>query len=223
MDSSHDDLLLMELLEPLERVAPVKRREDGARRKRRLWVLAAAGAAVLALAGAAISSGFVPFTGITAVDREPTADDVASPAVIDQLRLDESSGEADQIGMHRLDSTRMVGYLPSGRKVLVVATTKDRLCVVVAGAAESCGNQLTRESPITFTTFARGGTSGEPPVAYGVALDGVVSVSFSVSGRKVTVPVQHNFFAYEGLASDGAGSFSAPTVTFTDGTSEVAQ
>jgi hypothetical protein len=177
----------------------------------------------LAIAGVAVAAGLNPFEGITAADHSPMPSDAVSPGVIAQLKADELPGAPlDQIGLHRVDSSRLVGTLPSGRKVYVVATTKDRLCVVVAQLAESCADPLTQKVPVTFTTFARGGRSHQPALAWGIARDEVVSVSFTVSGRHVTVPVRHNFFAYEGLPSDGSGSFSAPTVTFADGHTEVA-
>jgi hypothetical protein len=175
---------------------------------------------LLVSAGAAFASGAGPFPGIGAADHPPRPTDKPGAAVVDQLRADElpGGGPLDQIGSRRIDSARLVGALPSGRRVYLVPTSKGKLCVVVARLAESCGDTLTRESPITFTVVDRG--QGQPAVAYGVALDGVVSVSFTAGGRAVTVPVRDNFFVYE--ASSGT-SFSPPTVTFADGTSEVAR
>ena len=93
-----------------------------------------------------------------------------------------------------------------------------RLCVLVARLAESCGNPLTQTEPVTFTIVDPDGPGGEPAVAYGVARDGVKSVSFTVGGRRETVPVRGNMFAYQAQASDGSTSFSTPKVTLDDGT-----
>ena len=170
-----------------------------------------AAAGVVVTAGAAFASGVNPFRGISAADHPARRSDAPGPAVVDQLRADELPGGRpfDQIGSRRIDSARLIGTLPSGRLVYLVPTSKGKLCVVVARLAESCGDTLTQASPITFTVVDPG--RGEPAVAYGVALDDVVSVSFTAGGRAVTVPVHDNFFVYE--ARSGA-SFSTPTVTF---------
>lgn len=88
--------------------------------------------------------------------------------------------------------------------------------MVVAGLAESCGYPLTQEQPVTFTTVWD--RPGEPAYAYGVARDGVKSVSFSAGGRYVTVPVENNLFVYETEPLDSPAGFGALTVTLADGT-----
>ncbi len=99
----------------------------------------------------------------------------------------------------------------------MAAREKGRLCVVVARLAESCGDPLTQTEPVTFTTSFQ--HPGNPTYAYGVARDGVTAVSFTVSdGRRVTVPVQHNFFVYESEPSDYPRGFAHITVTLADGT-----
>jgi hypothetical protein len=223
MDFAPDDDQLRALLAPLDRLEPALRGDRQRRRNshRRLVLFAAGGVAVLALAGAAIGSGMDPFAGIAAADHPATPDDVVGPDVVTQLRTDEPpAGAVDSIGLRRVDSSRLVGNLPSGRKIYVVTTAKNRLCVVVAGKAESCGDRLTHESPITFTVLS---SDLEAPLAYGVARDDVASVSFRVRGRRVTLPVRHNLFVYEGRRSDSVGGFSDLTVTFANGMTEVPQ
>ena len=220
MDSSHHDELVRTILAPLARVEPVTLEEARRHRRRRTALLFAVAAAAVGLAGAAIASGVGPFPGIAAANHPARPSDAPGPGVVDQLRADQlpAGDPLDQIGSRRLGSARLVGTLPSGRRVYLVPTSKGKLCVVVARLAESCGDTLTRESPITFTVVDAG--AGEPAVGYGVALDGVVSVSFKAGGRAVTVPVRDNFFVYE--APSGA-SFSPPSVTFADGTTELAR
>jgi len=104
--------------------------------------------------------------------------------------------------------------------VYVVTTSKERLCVVVARLAESCGYPLTQTEPLTFTVVDSDGPGGEPAVAYGVARDGVRSVSFTVGGRHETVPVRDNMFAYQPAASVTSDSFSSVTVTLADGSTQ---
>jgi len=87
----------------------------------------------------------------------------------------------------------------------------------VARLAESCGNPLTQTEPLTFTIVDPDGPGGEPAVAYGVARDGVKSVSFTVGGRHETVPVRGNMFAYQAPAWVTSDSFSSVMVTLNTG------
>jgi hypothetical protein len=214
---SHEEERIRELLAPLDRVDAVTLR----RTRERSWLTLAValGFALLIGGGVAFATRIGAFSGISAADRPQQAQDVLDPAVVAQLRADEAPG-GDQIGTRDIESARLVGSLPSGRRVYVVSTSKGRLCVVVARLAESCGNPLTQTEPLTFTVVDRDGPGGEPALAYGVARDGVKSVSFTVGGRHETVPVRGNWFAYQPRASVTSDSFSSVTVTLSDGATE---
>jgi hypothetical protein len=214
--ASHEEERIRELLGPLDRVGAVTLRTTGGRRKW-LTLAVALGVAVLIGGGVAFATRFGPFPGISAADHPQRARDVLDPAVVAQLRADEAPG-GDQIGTRAIDSARLIGSLPSGRRVYVVTTSKGRLCVLVARRAESCGSPLTQTEPVTFTIVDPDGPGGEPAIAYGVARDGVKAVSFTVDGRHEAVPVRDNMFAYQARTSDGSSSFSTPKVTLDDGT-----
>jgi hypothetical protein len=218
-----DELLVRSLLEPLDRVEGVRRRTGQAPRpKRAVALLALVAFAVVGVAVAA-AADWGPVSGIASVDHPATSGDGLGRDVLEQLRSDElpaGSGAVDQIGKRIESSARLVGTLPDGRRLYVVASSNGKLCVVAALLAESCSDRLTPDAPITFTIVRNG--LGSRPLAYGVAMDGVVSVSFSVGGTSVTLPVRNNAFAYEGdpyrgPASHAGPSFSAPSVTFADG------
>lgn len=215
MAVSHEEERVRELLAPLDRVDAVTLRRTRVRRK---WLTLAVALAVALLigGGVAFATRIGPFSGISAADRPQRAQDVLDPAIVAQLREDEAPG-GDQIGTHEIQSARLVGSLPSGRHVYVVTTSKGRLCVVVARLAESCGDPLTQTEPLTFTIVDRDGPGGEPAVAYGVAKDGVKSVSFTVGGRHEAVPVRDNMFAYETPPFVASDSFSSVTVTLGNG------
>jgi hypothetical protein len=212
---SHEEERIRELLAPLDRVDAVALPRTRGRRKW-LTLAIALGLAALVGGGVAFATRIGPFSGISAADHPRRTQDVLDPAVVAQLRADEAPG-GDQIGTRDVTSARLVGSLPSGRHVYVVTTSKGRLCVVVARLAESCGSPLTQTEPVTFTVVDRDGPGGEPAVAYGVARDGVKSVSFTVGGRRETVPVRANMFAYQGPAFVGSDSFSTVTVTLENG------
>jgi hypothetical protein len=211
-----EEQLVTSLLAPFERIEPVSL---GARRRtprRRLLVYAALAVALI-VSGLALAGSLNPLRGIGAAHHPQAPNDALDENVQAQLRADlVPPGGVDQIGGRLTESSRLVGTLPSGRRVYVVPTTKGRLCVVVAGLAESCGSALSQQEPVTFTSTWE--HPGEPAYAYGVARDGVESVSFNAGARRVTVPVEHNLFAYESEPRDSPAAFGAITVTLADGT-----
>jgi hypothetical protein len=207
--------LVRRLLAPLDRVEPVTLvSDDRGRRRRRSLALAVA--CVLGAGGLAAAAVSGPLDGIFSAHPRGAAD-VLDSGTAAMLKSDEVRGDA--IGVRLLDQSRLLGTLPMRRRVYLVPTSKGRLCVVVERLAESCGDPLTQAAPLTFTVVDPDRTGrGEGPVAYGVARDGVVSVSFTVGGRRETVPIHHNLFAFQGRPTDRR--FSAPTARFADGTSE---
>ncbi|HET9677974.1 MAG TPA: hypothetical protein VFP21_10780 [Solirubrobacterales bacterium] len=208
---------LRSLLAPFGNLEPASLKGRLSRRRRLAVYALLVSAAVLT--GVSLAGSFNPLSGIRAANHPRQPSDVLGPDVTPQLRLDSppGGGGVDQIGVRLADSGRLIGTLPSGRKVYVVPTTKGRVCVVVAGLAESCGDPLTQDEPVTFTTVFR--HPGDPTYAYGVARDGVTAVSFAVGhDQRVTLPVQHNFFAYESEPGNGPHAFRDVSVTFSDGT-----
>jgi hypothetical protein len=212
-----EERLVRSLLEPFDRLAPVTL--AGRRRRRRRLLAYAVVSLGIIITGVAVAGSLNPWSGIGAADHPQGPNDVLDQALQAQLRSDEPpNGAVDQIGGRLPDSARFVGTLPSGEKIYVVSTKKGRLCVLVARLAESCGYPLTQAEPVTFTaTWER---AGEPTYAYGVARDGVKSVSFNVGpdNRRVTVPVKHNLFVWESEPSNNVLGFHWVTVTLADGT-----
>jgi hypothetical protein len=155
-----------------------------------------------------------PLDGVFSADHPRVANDALDPATAAMLRRDERRDPS--AGRPLVQQSRLLGALPAGRRLYLVPTSTGRLCVVVERLAESCGSSLSQAVPFTFAVADAGRAgSGEGPIAYGVARDGVVSVSFTVGGRRVTVPVRDNLFAYQ--APPGAGRFSAPVARFANG------
>jgi hypothetical protein len=215
-DLRQEEQLVRSLLAPFERIEPVAL-AAGQRTRRRRFLVYSVLAVAIVVSGVALAGSLNPLSGIGAADHRQTAGDALDQGVQAQLHADLAPPRGvDQIGGRLTASARLMGTLPSGRKVYVVPTSKGRLCVVVAGLAESCGSPLTQAEPVTFTTVW--GHPGEPAYAYGVARDGVESVSFNADARRITVPVEHNLFAYESEPRDSPAAFGAITVTLADGT-----
>jgi hypothetical protein len=189
---------------------------DSVRRRRPVVVLAAAVACIV-VAGAAVAGHVVQFPGIGSADRPATPADALTAQAVSQLRSDELPAGArrgvDRVGTILADSSRLVGSL-GGHRVYVLRSSRGLLCVLLAGRGDSCGDQLSAACPITF--LVEKDSAAAPPIAYGVARDGVVSVSFRNDGRPVTRPVRGNVFGYQGRPFTRA-DFSPLTVTLANG------
>lgn len=184
-----------------------------------LSVLVVATAATIAAATSTPAAS--PFARIAAANHPRGPQDVVDPAAAASMMAEDAVYATPQIGAHLLGESRSIGSLPSGRRIYLVPTDKGGLCVAVARLAETCSVALSDASPATFTIVDADGVGGAGPVAYGVATDRVKSLSFSVDGRPVTVPVHDNMFVFRGRPSDGTGDFSPATVVFTDGATSI--
>ena len=204
IDLDHDDGVVRELLAPFARVQPVTlRRHPTRHRPRRVRPVLAIAVAVAALAGAgiAIAAGFGAFDGIGAAQHPQTGTDVLDAKTL--ANLQEMCPSDSQPNFYNplchlvLDSTRLIATIPSIGNVYVVTNTRGELCTIWEGGSASCGPPLSKSQPITFGTFNPSPTTGGTFVASGLALDGVTSVSFTVRGKAVTVPVMNNAWEYE--------------------------
>jgi hypothetical protein len=178
-------------------------------------------ASAVAATGVFRKAGSSPIAGVAAIDRPRAASDALDNRTAGWLSSLDATGRSPQIGDHRLGESKRLGMLPDGRVLYVVPTTMNRLCVVSA-TDDSCGDPLSEASPITLTIVDPDGPGGAGPLAYGAALDGVASVSFSAEEKTRTVPVRRNFFALQGKPTDTTEALSAPIVTFADGQSQPA-
>ena len=190
--------------------------------RRRRWkppIVALAVVFVLAVGGVAVAASWDPLLMIGAADRPAEPTDTLSPAAKEQLRENEMPGGV--IGTRLVDRARLLGELPNGRKVYAVPTSKGKLCLYVDDSAESCSDPLTRERPMTFTASKVGPNA--PHVIWGAAADEVVSVSFTVAGEAVTVPVKNNFYVWAGQPTATMQLGATTAVTFSDGTTASAR
>ena len=162
-------------------------------------------AAVLALAalvgaGVAIADGVGAFNGIGAAQHAQTGADVLDAKTRAGLQNACPSGTVEAFYRPEchlvLDSARLVGQVPSYGNVYVVTDTRGDLCTYFEGGDGSCGPPLSQSHPITFGTFNPSPTTGGTFIASGVAIDGVTTVSFTVNGRAVQVPVANNVWVY---------------------------
>jgi hypothetical protein len=220
MSTEREVDLIVSLLAPLDRIEPVER--GATRRHPRGFVLATAVLlAALVIVGVALAASWGPLSGIGAADHPARPSDAVSARAAAQLHHAElpPSDPVDQIGSFLVDQARLLGTLPDGSKVYAVPSSKDKLCVVVASRANECAAPLTHERPITLAIMREG--PGVGPIVFGATIDDVASVSFEVGGESVMLPVNNNFYAWQGSPSQAQAGISPVTVTFADGSTAI--
>jgi hypothetical protein len=199
-------------------IAEAKRRARQRRVLIALAVLLLAGlAAGLTLAlrppGGGGSGGGHPgaFKGIGAAQRAQTAADVLPPKIlarIKQLNADPAAKKAN-IPPLRPETARYLGQLPDEAFYLLANAAGD-LCYIEPyrppgsdlSAAftfnEGCLGPFGGSRPIQVADDGVSGNyTGYVETIVGVAMDGVDTVSFSVAGKAMTLPVKNNLFASE--------------------------
>lgn len=170
------------------------------RGRRTPLLVAAALLAVTAVATAAVAAALGGFNGLGAAQHPPTGADVVDPATAAYLR-------SHDVGI-QLDTVRRVGRLPNGQNVYVVTGTSNDLCTVVEEPVgepiDLCGEPLSDAHPVAITgDYAVENDPSTRWIIYGLARDGVTSVSFQPAqannqpaGPEVTVPVKDNLWIY---------------------------
>lgn len=172
----------------------------------RPMLVAAALTAALAGAGVAIAAGFGAFNGISAAQSTTIGANILPPGLlarIDQMNAGDSEGNPS-FPQFLPNTARVLGTMPDGSKVYGLTNTRGDLCLI-SEAGGDCGPPLSSSNPITASSSNTPTSSTAPStaagtfIASGVAMDGVTSVSFTITstGKTVTVPVENNVWVYE--------------------------
>jgi hypothetical protein len=169
-------------------------------RRGRQVLLVALGVIALVGAGAAIADGLGAFDGIGAAQHPRSGADLLDAKTLEMVQS-ACPGDTVHASFYKpfchlvLDSTRLVGHVPSYGNVYVVTVPRGDLCTLF-GSGGSCGPPLSESQPITFGTFNRSPTTGGTFIASGLAIDGVAAVSFTIGGKAVEAPVENNVWMY---------------------------
>lgn len=192
---------MLELASKLD--TPAKRAASQYRsRRRRRRLLAVCSITLVGSSGVAIAAVTGAFDGISSTQAARTPSDALDAQLAGQIQDQQGINADSPVGVQQTEGSRLLATLPHGERVYVMPSSKHKLCVVLAlpkpsGVAEvpaavSCGDPLSTAVPATLAAFT--GPTGT--IVYGVARDGVVSVSFpTADGRMETIPVAHNVFA----------------------------
>jgi len=132
----------------------------------------------------------------------------------------------------QLDSARRLGRLPNGQEIYVITGTQNDLCALRGPPHidAECGTPLSQAHPASIYALLTPDDPGTRWITYGIAIDGVTSVSFPYStqatpadgggplGPAVTVPVHHNLWIYPSDDTWGPTMLQPVTAHFADGT-----
>lgn len=144
--------------------------------------------------------------GITAANKAPIVTPTA--AVLAQMAEPSGGGFGGALlnQIHRLPTTI------AGHSVYVMPSASGDVCVFVEQLPAACGAPLSGDAPLLPETFDPDGSGGVGTTAFGIAEDGVDSLTLTVGGDKVTVPVMDNTFVFNGgstVTPDDITSFTA--------------
>jgi hypothetical protein len=172
----------------------------------------------LAISGSAFAIAKADSTGsplrnIDAAVQAPSGTAAIDSTTLAQLQRINARGHEPQL----LSEARTLPTTVDGRHVYLVPANNGDLCLFVEGMTETCSAPLAEARPAQFVIVDPDGPGGAGPVAFGVAMDGVRSISFTVAGQSESVPVSGNVFVYRGTPTTSTDDFSAPTATFADG------
>lgn len=187
-------------------------------RPKRLLVLI--GAASLLLIGIATvhletsaSAGVDPLRGISAAENAPVG--AVGGSALAQLQTDRAWFGGDAAAQI-LSGARAIASV-NGHQTYLVPTSRGTFCLFVEQDGEACTLPLTPSSPVLFVASDPDGPGGAGPTVYGVALDGVSSITFTEAGVSRSVAVNHNEFEFDGASSADPAGYMNIVADFVDG------
>jgi hypothetical protein len=191
-------------------------------------LVAAVVTAALAGAGVAIAASLGAFNGIGSAQHPQTPVDVIGDPATAAFLQGKGGTQPVPRGL-QLDTTHYVGQFPDGQKVYVVTGRLNDLCTVVGPPNYEvwCGAPLSNVHPATIYTYPA--FNNDPTIrwiTFGIAVDGVTSVSFHTSvaadglstGPEVTVQVTGNLWTYPSNSAAPPYELQSVTAHFADGT-----
>jgi hypothetical protein len=221
----HREVRKQHLLSEIAHVRKPSRLFASSRSWKSVLVVAALVVTLLGAVGIGIAASFGAFNayhGIGAVQQQQLhgTSDAIDPAT--------AAWAKEHLAGIQLDTARHLGQLPNGQEVYVITGTQNDLCVL-RGPPEidsACGAPLSRAHPATINTLLTEKDPGTRWIIYGIALNGVTSVSFhateaddgSPTGPEVTVPVKSNLWVYPSHDTRGPTMLQPVTAHFADGT-----
>ena len=144
------------------------------------------------------------------------------PATETMLRtLNEQGVGAAVLGKRLLDGARTLSTTIDGKHLYLVPTETGKVCLDLEDSSEGWFDPVSQANPVLLAAEDDDGPGGVGPTVYGVAMDGVRSVTFTAGGDRHVVPVTQNVFVFHGDAKMSVESVTAISATFSDGTEQL--
>lgn len=160
-----------------------------------------------------------PFQGIGSVTPAPSGQGVVDSKTAATLRaLNERGSGRSVLGSQLVGEARTLPTPINGKRLYLIPTETGMLCAFLEGGAEACTRPLSDERPALAIAMDDDGPGGVGPTVFGVAIDGVRTISFTAAGARQVAAVSGNVFAFEGGSMMSAAALSGLTATFDDGT-----
>jgi hypothetical protein len=180
-------------------------------------VIAAIAAASLATIGIATfslttraSASSDPFQGISAAEAASVSPPSGSALTTLQSMVSHASGS---VGEQNISAARLLPASVQGSPAYVLPSSDGNFCFFAeALGVDACAQPLSSTVPALLVVADNHVLDGDGAVAFGVAKDGVQSITIAVAGVKHTVPVVQNVFEY----------YAGPSASVDDFTTEIA-
>jgi hypothetical protein len=141
-----------------------------------------------------------------------------APATVSTLRMLDDRGIGTAILGKRLAAeARTLSTRVNGKRLHLVPTETGKLSLHLEGSGETWFDPISKANPVLLVAEDRDGPGGVGATVYGVAMDGVRTVTFAFGGETHVVPVTENVFVFRADSELRAGSLDAISATFDDG------
>jgi hypothetical protein len=176
-----------------------------------LIVIGLSAFALVTRASASATSASDPVANIAAAESTPTVGlDAADIAELPGTELQQSSSAGRQL----VDEAHALPSTIDGQAAYVIPTSSGQVCFFVEHLVEGCGPALDATRPAMFGVADPDGTGGKGPIVFGLAMDGVNSVSFTENGASRHVSVNQNVFEFDGSPDASTDSYANATAIF---------
>jgi hypothetical protein len=127
---------------------------------------------------------------------------------------------ATLLGQRLISDARTLPTRVDGYQLYLVPTQTGKLCLGLGNSLEEWFDPLSQTHPVLFAATDRDGPGGVEPTVYGVAIDGVRTVTFTIDGAQRSVPVTGNVFEFHGDSDSEFDSIAPISATFSNGTEQ---
>lgn len=160
-----------------------------------------------------------PLRGIAAAATAPSGEHAIDPGSWATLQALNARGAGDRaMGDQLIADARVMPTSVNGKGLYLIPTARGSLCTFLEGGIETCGAPLSDTNPALIIAVDDDGPGGVGPMVFGVAQDGIDSITIRVSGQQLSVPVNRNMFQLHATSSARAADVVGVVATRTDGT-----